>query len=110
MRVRPWWTTPTSSSPASRRRRKSWPPSPACGCRQITERACQDAGFEPRIAFEADETLAAQALVAAGVGAALLPRLALTTVHPGVVARSLRRDAPTRRIWAARLPSTYHSP
>jgi DNA-binding transcriptional LysR family regulator len=82
----------------------------ACGCRAITERACQEAGFEPRVAFEADETMAAQALVAAGVGVALLPRLALTTVHPGVVARSLRRDAPTRRIWAARLPSSFHSP
>jgi DNA-binding transcriptional LysR family regulator len=82
----------------------------ACGCRQITERACQEAGFEPRIAFEADETLAAQALVAAEVGVALLPRLALTTVHPAVVARSLRRDAPTRRIWAARMLSSYHSP
>jgi molybdate transport repressor ModE-like protein len=82
----------------------------ACGCRAITERACQEVGFEPKIAFEADETLAAQALVAAGVGVGILPRLALTTVHPGVVARSLRRDAPVRRIWAARMPSSYHSP
>ena len=82
----------------------------ASGCRSITERACQDAGFEPRVAFEADETLAAQALVAAGVGVTLLPRLALTTVHPGVVARSLARNPPVRRIWAARLASGYRSP
>ena len=39
-----------------------------CGCRQITQSTCRDAGFEPRVAFEADETLAAQALVAAGRG------------------------------------------
>jgi molybdate transport repressor ModE-like protein len=83
---------------------------PACGCRQITERACMDAGFEPRVAFEADETLAAQALVAAGVGVTLLPRLALTTLHPGVEARSLRREAPVRRIWAASVAGGYHSP
>jgi molybdate transport repressor ModE-like protein len=81
----------------------------ACGCRQITERACQDAGFEPRVAFEADETLAAQALVAAGVGVTLLPRLALATVHPKVVARRLVKP-PIRRIWAARAAAAYQSP
>jgi DNA-binding transcriptional LysR family regulator len=81
-----------------------------CGCRHITDRACNDAGFEPRVAFEADETLAAQALVAAGVGSTLLPRLALTTLHPGVEARSLGRNAPIRRIWAASLANGYRSP
>ena len=80
------------------------------GCRRITERACQEAGFEPRIAFEADETMAAQSLVAAGVGVSLLPRLGLTTVHPGVIARSLGRGAPVRRIWTARQSGAYHSP
>ncbi len=81
-----------------------------CGCRVITERACQDAGFEPRVAFEADETMAAQALVAAGVGVTIFPRLALNPLHPGVVTRSLGRDAPVRRIWAARLREGYRSP
>ena len=81
----------------------------ACGCRQITESACRDAGFEPRVAFEADETLAAQALVAAGVGVTMLPRLALTTVHPAVVARKISHP-PTRRVWAARLKGSFVSP
>jgi DNA-binding transcriptional LysR family regulator len=82
-----------------------------CGCRQITERACQDAGFKPRVAFECDETLAAQALVAAGVGVTILPRLALTTIHPGVVVRQLSRSTPVvRRIWAARAEGAYQSP
>ena len=80
-----------------------------CGCRQITESACRDAGFEPRIAFEADETLAAQALVAAGVGVTILPRLALSTVHPSVTARSITKP-PVRRVWAARLAGSYLSP
>src|SRR5918997_5581004 len=79
------------------------------GCRTITDRVCQDAGFEPRVAFEADETLAAQALVAAGVGVTLLPRLALATVHPAVVARSVTH-APKRRVWAARMAEGYRSP
>jgi DNA-binding transcriptional LysR family regulator len=80
-----------------------------CGCRQITESVCRDAGFEPRVAFEADETLAAQALVAAGVGVTLMPQLAVTTLHPGVVARRLTHP-PIRRIWAARLEGAYASP
>jgi DNA-binding transcriptional LysR family regulator len=78
------------------------------GCRRITELCCRGAGFEPRVAFEADETLAAQALVAAGVGVTLLPRLALATLNPGVAARTLR-DAPSRRIWAARLAASHPS-
>jgi DNA-binding transcriptional LysR family regulator len=80
------------------------------GCRRIHERACQDAGFEPRVAFESDETLAVQALVAAGVGVSMLPRLALSAVHPGVVVRHLPPGALVRRIWAARLASGYRSP
>jgi molybdate transport repressor ModE-like protein len=80
-----------------------------CGCRQITESCCRDAGFEPRVAFEADETLAAQALVAAGVGVTLLPRMALTALHPGAVPRALR-DAPVRRVLAARMQGGFHSP
>src|SRR3954449_6545939 len=81
----------------------------AAGCRRITERSCQDAGFSPRVAFEVDETLAAQALVAAGVGVTLLPRLALTALHPGVVSCRLAK-APTCRIWSARTRSEYQSP
>ncbi len=80
-----------------------------CACRQITESACREAGYRPRVAFEADETTAAQALVAAGVGVTLLPRLALTTLHPGVVARTLL-GAPVRRVWAARSEGSYASP
>ena len=81
----------------------------ANGCRRITEEVCRQAGFEPRVAFEADDTMASQALVAAGVGVTLMPRLALTSVHPGVVARALT-DRPRRKVWAARQKSAYRSP
>ena len=84
--------------------------SPQCGCRSITDRACHDAGFDLSVAFEADETMAAQALVAAGVGVTIFPRLALSPLHPGVVARSLGPTAPVRRIWAARPAEGYRSP
>ena len=56
------------------------------------------------MAFEADETLAAQALVAAGVGVTLLPRMALTAVHPGTVpepSRMRRSAGSSPRAWRA---------
>ena len=84
--------------------------SPQCGCRGITDRACHEAGFDLAVAFEADETMAAQALVAAGVGVTIFPRLALNPLHSGVVARSLGPTAPVRRIWAARPAEGYRSP
>ncbi len=80
------------------------------GCRQITDRACSDAGFAPKIAFEVDETMASLALVAADVGITMYPRLALTPLHPGVVQKSLGRDAPVRRIHVARPAEGYRSP
>jgi DNA-binding transcriptional LysR family regulator len=79
------------------------------GCRAIMEMLCREAGFEPRVAFEVDETTAVQALVAAKVGVTLLPRLALSAVHPGVVVRKVA-DTPMRRVWAARLEGAYPSP
>ena len=80
------------------------------GCRIGVNHACATAGFEPHIAFETDEILAIQALVATGIGVALLPRLGLTTVHPGVTVVPVGRDAPVRSIHAARLREAYESP
>uniref|UniRef100_UPI001F05EAA6 LysR family transcriptional regulator n=1 Tax=Nonomuraea lactucae TaxID=2249762 RepID=UPI001F05EAA6 len=44
------------------------------GLRQITDELCAAAGFEPRIAFEGQESETVRGLVAAGLGVALLPR------------------------------------
>jgi DNA-binding transcriptional LysR family regulator len=81
-----------------------------CGCRHAVMAACSRAGFEPKVAFETDEILSQQALVAAGMGVTLMPQLALTTVHSGVAVRPVGRHAPVRRIWAARLREAYESP
>lgn len=64
--------------------------------------ACAVAGFEPRILFEINDCQTAQGFVAAGMGIAVLPGLALEPVHPRVVVRDLV-DAPARRVLAARL-------
>ena len=64
--------------------------------------ACAVAGFEPRVLFEINDCQTAQGFVAAGLGVAVLPGLALQPVHPGVVVRELV-DAPARRVLSARL-------
>ncbi|WP_407675044.1 LysR family transcriptional regulator [Phaeacidiphilus oryzae] len=46
---------------------------PGYGLRRITDALCAEAGFEPRIAFEGEETETLRGLVAAGFGVALLP-------------------------------------
>jgi DNA-binding transcriptional LysR family regulator len=43
------------------------------GLRTLTERLCRQAGFTPRVAFEGEEVETLRALVAAGLGVALLP-------------------------------------
>jgi len=51
---------------------------------------CQHAGFSPKIAFTTDDHVAAQALVAAGLGVTILPSLAIRAArHPGIRAQPL---------------------
>lgn len=69
--------------------------------RQLLLWACGRAGFIPRVAFESDEYAAVQNLVAAGVGVALVPGLALEGPPPGVVVRPLAGTPVVRHIMAA---------
>lgn len=62
-------------------------------CRAHLVESCGRAGFTPAIAFETDDYVAVQALVAAGLGVSTLPGLALTANrHPGVVTAPLPGD------------------
>ncbi|MFC4333809.1 LysR family transcriptional regulator [Salininema proteolyticum] len=76
-------------------------PLPDNPCRDVLVRHCENAGFRPRIAHSSDDFRAEAALVAAGVGAALIPRSALHTVPDGAVLRTLEGEAPVRRVFAA---------
>ena len=74
-------------------------------CQDVLIRLCRAAGFTPEIAVTTDDYVAAQALVAAGLGTAILPGLALRALrHPGVLATEL--PGVRRRILAA----TYGGP
>ncbi len=70
-------------------------------CARHVVRSCLAAGFEPYVAFESDDYDVVQGLVAAGVGVALIPRLALTNVHPGIVVRTLAPRSPARKVTVA---------
>ncbi|MEV4621075.1 LysR family transcriptional regulator [Asanoa sp. NPDC049573] len=74
-------------------------------CRAATITACERAGFAPRFAYFCDDTVITQALVAAGMGLAIVNGLALRAHQaPGVHATPFT-DTP-RRIYAA----TYGDP
>jgi DNA-binding transcriptional LysR family regulator len=75
--------------------------SAASPCARHVVRLCLAAGFEPRVTFESDDYETVQGLVAAGVGVALVPRLALTRVHPRIVVRELAPRSPEREVVAA---------
>jgi len=75
----------------------------------VLSRVCRDAGFEPRIAFAANDYQETQGMVAAGIGIALAPKLALTALRPDVVAVPLAKS-PKRRILLAHLTNRRLSP
>lgn len=70
-------------------------------CARHVVRSCRAAGFVPHVTFESDDYETIQGLVAAGVGVALIPHLALTRVHHGIVVRSLEPASPVRSVVAA---------
>ena len=80
------WVQTSSSSPCSRH----------------VVRSCHAAGFEPNVAFESDDYQTVQGLVAAGVGVALIPELALNpVVREDIAIRALSPRPPVRQVVAA---------
>lgn len=70
-------------------------------CAQHVVRCCHAAGFEPNVAFESDDYQTVQGLVAAGVGVALIPRMALSMVRADIVTLALSPAPPVRQVIAA---------
>jgi molybdate transport repressor ModE-like protein len=84
--------------------------SPTSAWFRILTQHCREAGFTPRSSYQTDDSVAVQALVAAGLGIAAIPGLALTQPRPGVEVRPLDGDAPVRHIEAVRPRDGYASP
>ncbi len=70
-------------------------------CARHVVRSCHAAGFEPNVAFESDDYQTVQGLVAAGVGVALIPELALSVVRDDIAIRALSPSPPVRQVIAA---------
>jgi DNA-binding transcriptional LysR family regulator len=74
-------------------------------CRSHLLSLCAEAGFQPRIGYTSDDMVVMQALVAAGLGATVIPGLALRAVRlKGIVASEL--SGAGRHVYAA----TYGEP
>jgi len=67
---------------------------------RLLQDACRAAGFDPVIRHHSDDLVLLQALVAAGAGVALLPRLAAAHLLPGVAVVALHRPELARRVVA----------
>jgi DNA-binding transcriptional LysR family regulator len=83
-------------------REESWiQTSAASPCARQVVRSCIATGFEPRVSFESDDYQTVQGLVAAGVGVALIPQTALSTVREDIVVRPPAPESPVRKVFAA---------
>jgi DNA-binding transcriptional LysR family regulator len=81
-----------------------------CLCRDAMEAACEIRGFSPRVVSPTNDYLAMQGFVAAGVGVALIPRLALSAgVREGVVVRAIE-DPPLVRTTSIVRRANGHRP
>lgn len=75
-----------TAGPLAARRGSSWiAGTPGTLCHALTVRACEAAGFTPRIRHHADDFGAVLALVAAGQGVAFVPELATSSPPASVV-------------------------
>jgi molybdate transport repressor ModE-like protein len=71
--------------------------------------ACREAGLEPRIAFQTDNPIAWQGLVAAGVGVAVIPQLTIPSARPDIAIRELDAPSLIRKVSSA-MPSGRYTP
>jgi len=79
-------------------------------CRQWLRRMYDGTGHAPRIAHVANDFDSHLAMVAAGLGIALVPRLGRSPLPDGTVAVVAHRPDPTREIVAVHRASMTHSP
>ena len=68
--------------------------------RGMLDRLCAEAGFTPDVAYIVRDVTVGRALVAAGVGVALMPELAIQAPRPDVVVRPVRGLEPVRSLHA----------
>jgi molybdate transport repressor ModE-like protein len=83
---------------------------PGTACRAIVERACREVGFVPDVPFHANDFAVLAAFVAAGLGVAMVPQLALDAFGPDVEIRPVADVAVRRRLYAAARRGGFERP
>jgi DNA-binding transcriptional LysR family regulator len=73
---------------------------------ELLSRCAHTAGFHPKVAIEVSDYQETQAMIAAGLGITLCPRLAVHQLRDDVVVKRLAGPTPTRRICTARVRGT----
>lgn len=105
--------TEASSQPLPLRelRDEAWiAPHSDTSLRSALERACGLAGFAPRLDYTSDDYTVILALVQAGLGVSMIPRLALESVFPDIRLRPIVEPELTRTVSAAIRAGSRRSP
>jgi DNA-binding transcriptional LysR family regulator len=77
---------------------------------RIVRESCRAAGFDPEVRFASDDYVAVQAFVAAGLGVAVIPGLAVEAPLAGTAVVRVRSGVPTRRVVAVRPEDAFPAP
>jgi molybdate transport repressor ModE-like protein len=80
-----------------------------CSSIHALETSMRSLGVEPEVVFRSDDNSIVQGMVAAGLGAAILPLLAVDPANEGTVVRELIGGLPPRRIGIAWHRDRYRS-
>lgn len=91
-------------------RDEAWVQGTRGACFDILRQACSAAGFEPRVPFDCDSYDSIQQIVAAGLGVALVPDMALREARPEVCLRTLGPETPLRLVSAIVVAEAYRTP
>ena len=112
-----WWGAATRLPPDPARR--AWSRSArfdsrgvpgVCRAHATVERFLRSRGIEPRFVFRAEDNHLLLGLAAQGVGAAIMPALAIERSRDDVVLVDLEDEIPRRRIGLVRHPDRYQTP
>lgn len=79
-------------------------------CQLLIEDGLAAVGVDPNVVFRTTDNGAVQAMVRAGMGQAVMPRLALDLDDPGLIFRRLDPDLEPRNIGLATAPRRPHAP
>lgn len=82
----------------------------SCRATELVFDQIRATGREPHVVFRSDENGVVQGLAGAGIGVAVLPRLAVDLNDPAVRITNLSRRLAQRQVALARHKDRYHSP